>query len=693
MAGWKRQVKRSQQMFNIEDQVFGRAALKKLLPVKMSAKIEIELIGLLAKTKLIQTYTNTTDEPIEAVHAIPVPVESSLVSFTVRKNQKSWVGQVLPKSQADQAYEAALEEGDSAFQLKQSKEDVYTLYLGNLLSKETLSIEFELVFPIQWIAGQGQLYLPLVMGERYGKSNLLPEENPTSSFLAEYPLELTLKPQGQLAKALIESPSHPLLQQGDLYTLQGKGYLDRDLKINFSQVASIEPSFMLMDSLSQNRPGLVTIFTEPQEQTTAQPRDILFLLDGSGSMQGTPITQLKKVMRSVLNQMRPQDRFNLHPFGSEVESVFETIQPVNEETIVQAKRYLRRHLDANLGGTETVRALLTALMSYQKTQATDIVLITDGNIWFNEESIEMRLLKAYASQNNIRIFTIGVGHATTEKTVKYLAEISGGSYVLTNPHEDIGFIIESHFKRLFNEPLSVTVKTPNEWHKLPTVYQGDVIQIPIWFHELPGFVEVEVSSATGTQVYQLKPESSQNKAAEKWIASQRYQVLPESEQVAFAMEYQLLTDKTDYLVELQRAESEKSDAIPGLVKMPQMNVLEAPTTYMDIPAFLRRQADPLDAPRFSHKGITDTVKNLFKENPETMQIKQFIVYVTTLIEAGSEPDYQQLIEFGLPEGLIDLIRLSELQGQLNSVLVSIIEHAKECKVWREFSIELKDYSL
>ena len=258
-----------------------------------------------------QTFTNTTDESVEAIHSIPVPVERSLVSFTVYKkvneNEQAWQGRVLPRTQAEQQYEARLDEGDSAFQLKQSSDDVLTLFLGNLLSKETIRFELELVFPVQWYAGKGQLYLPLVMGERYGKSTLLPEETPHDSFLAEYPLNLTLGSalgvSNNLENYKIHSPSHPLKYQYGSYSLQDERFLDRDLVIYFESDAEIAPIFNLiglgnLDSLemitkqkvaesahpTRGYKGLLTLITDNFESdTVSQPRDILFLLDCSGS--------------------------------------------------------------------------------------------------------------------------------------------------------------------------------------------------------------------------------------------------------------------------------------------------------------------------------------------------------------------------------------------------------------------------
>ncbi|WP_044412258.1 VWA domain-containing protein [Thiomicrospira microaerophila] len=454
----------------------------KLLPIQMHCSIEIKLQGLMVICQLTQSFTNTSDEVVEAIHAIPIPIESTLTGFKAIKNNQAWLGKVMPKDQADRRYEEVIEEGNSAFQLKR-KDDLISLVMGNLLSKETLSVELSLIFPIQFIAGAGQLYFPLVIGSRYGQSNLLAEFEPNDSFLAQYPISVTLDIEDIASSDMtIHSPSHPLSQiTPSIYRAQGQ--MDSDLKILFDNLPLIEPTFTLTGFDEHNYLGLLSMMLPNPSQTNAEPKDILFLLDCSGSMSGAPMQQLKESVSAMLSQMRPQDRFNLYPFGSSVQPMFDRLQTATREHLMQAKQKVRRQLDANLGGTETVSAMLTALMGYQTTRPTDLILITDGEVWLDEYDIKTKLLKAYANQHNIRFFTVGVGHAACEKTVKYLAEISNGSYVLTNPHEDIRFQMQAQFKRLFQTQVRVSLSNTTLWHQIPTAYQGDAICVPVWLQK------------------------------------------------------------------------------------------------------------------------------------------------------------------------------------------------------------------
>lgn len=685
------------------DSAFDTQIKSRLLPIAMQANVTISLEGLLAHCCITQTFTNTSDEVVEAIHTMPVPVESTLTAFKVRKNNQAWLGQVFTRTEADTRYEQAVDEGHSAFQLKR-EDDFISLFLGNLLSKETLTLELSLVFPIQFIAGQGQLYLPLVMGERYGRSNLAPEQEPTSSFLAEYPLTLLVMANYLPLDTRIASPSHPLTHKGNgIY--QAQGLLDRDLKIVFDDLPEIKPSLQTITLDEHNTLGLITLITPQQTTELATPRDVLFVLDCSGSMAGSRIQQLKASVHAMLSELRLQDQFNLYPFGSEVEPFFNAPKPATTEHILQAKQHLRRHLQANLGGTETVKAMLSALLSYQQDRSTDIVLITDGDIWLDEEHVETKLLHAYANQHNIRFFTVGVGHATTEHTVKTLAEMSNGSYVITNPHEDSGFQMQTHFKRVFQPDVSVAISTPTLWQQIPKVYQGDALLIPLWFEKIPNTVACEIEIMGQRTCYALTPEPTKNLALAKWIAIQRYSSIPADQQTEFAVHHQILTDQTDYLIEMERAEHEQTDRLATMVQVPQMQV-HGRDDSMNMPMFSRKSNDTLSPPGFfrlssprdhADSSFIHTIQEKIADyrykhraKQERTEIQALIDYLNTLTEHPEQLDYQRLAQLHAPEALITWMRLAVLNDALPALIQQINALAKNAKSWSDFEAQIRD---
>jgi uncharacterized protein YegL len=669
-------------MFNFPELVLNHSFNnQKLLPVQMHSRVEISIVGLMVKTKLVQNFTNTTDKSIEAIHAIPIPVESTLVDFKIINGDKTWEGVVLEQNKADALYEKNLENADSAFQLKLVKEDLISLALGNLLSKETLSIELELIFPLRWIAGHGQLYLPLLIGERYGHSSLMPEAEPESNFLAQYPLEVFIHHDASLIDCEVDSPSHPLIQTQTGYKLSGDGYLDRDLVINFQGIT--QPTVQAWQ-LEGTEFGMLQYLSINEPKILAAPRDILFVLDCSGSMHGTPMRQLKKVIGKILNQMRPQDRFNLYPFGSEVDQVFEGLMPANEANITAAKRYIRRIMDAHLGGTEMVKALVTALTEHQKNRVTDVVLITDGEIWFEKQDANTKLLNAYTKQNNVRIFPIGVGHSTTELTVKELAEMSGGSYLLTNPNEDITFPIELHFKRLFNEPLSLNV-VEKLWWKPKEIYSGDGVSIPLKLDKNTEQIEFIVRGKSLHETHALPLKKIKDKAMLKWVVSQYIKQLDVDAQIDLAVEHQVLTEHSDYLVQMQRDETEKTDEIPSLVKMPQMVAYKSTkVSYEDTPLFMRGSIRP--------SRVKNVVMNSESEphfiGTQHKEIDELYRHLLAIKRINLELSIDVLEHYVVSEKVFDLIKQISTKLSRQELLGLLIDACQNSETWQDLKLSL-----
>jgi len=277
--------------------------------------------------------------------------------------------------------------------------------------------------------------------------------------------------------------------------------------------------------------------------------------------------------------------------------------------------------------------------------------------------------------------------------------MSSGSYVLTNPNEDISFTIEAHFRRLFSEPLNITLKTENEWHQIPTVYQGDGVQIPVWFKTQPNQIDIEISSTHFNESYNLTTTDDNRAFTRKWIADRRYQTLDTKEKESFAIKHQILTDKTDYLIELTRSESEKTDELPSLVKVPQMDVYESNDGHRvmsgRIPAFLRKHSDStMDDIKFSLKSSFSDKTTSFEEPvdiEQIKQIKQLIEYLNQVTSGEVEFEIIRLAELNLSEGILDSVRLIIFESGEQKTVQILQELCSKHSEWRAIKGELEIY--
>jgi hypothetical protein len=311
-------------------------------------------------------------------------------------------------------------------------------------------------------------------------------------------------------------------------------------------------------------------------------------------------------------------------------------------------------------------------------------LITDGEIWFEKQDANTKLLNAYTKQNNVRIFPIGVGHSTTELTVKELAEMSGGSYLLTNPNEDITFPIELHFKRLFNEPLSLNV-VEKLWWKPKEIYSGDGVSIPLKLDKNTEQIEFIVRGKSLHETHALPLKKIKDKAMLKWVVSQYIKQLDVDAQIDLAVEHQVLTEHSDYLVQMQRDETEKTDEIPSLVKMPQMVAYKSTkVSYEDTPLFMRGSIRP--------SRVKNVVMNSESEphfiGTQHKEIDELYRHLLAIKRINLELSIDVLEHYVVSEKVFDLIKQISTKLSRQELLGLLIDACQNSETWQDLKLSL-----
>ena len=161
--------------------------------------------------KTRQTYKNDSQKNIEAVYTFPVAWNAVVSRFAVELNGKTLVAQAMEKKQAEEKYEDAIESGDTPVMLEYSDDGLCTANLGNLQPGETVVIEIETVKTLTWDNGRVRITVPTVIADRYSadgsQGNLLPHQQVSTNFLAEYPVDFHLELKGMLAYGEVMSRS------------------------------------------------------------------------------------------------------------------------------------------------------------------------------------------------------------------------------------------------------------------------------------------------------------------------------------------------------------------------------------------------------------------------------------------------------------------------------------------------------
>ena len=283
---------------------------------------------------------------------------------------------------------------------------------------------------LRWQAGRLRYRLPTVIAPRYGEpTGMQPWQKPVTDLNAEYPFALRIQVLGDHAQAGFECATHRIAfaaaEGTTTVTLQGAAWLDRDfvLEINTGEIRSLGATAEALDT----RVALVNLLLPSIHAEQASGRDYVILLDCSGSMAGDSIAHAKRGVALALNSLSPADRFAVIGFGSHTLAFDPSLQPGNRKSLKLAEEFVDQL--PNLGGTEMGLALELA-MSYGLP--LDILLLTDGECW----SLGDAAMRTKAA--GTRIFSVGIGSAVAEDTVRMLADETCGACELLTPQRGHG---------------------------------------------------------------------------------------------------------------------------------------------------------------------------------------------------------------------------------------------------------------
>jgi Ca-activated chloride channel family protein len=500
--------------------------------------VQARIDGLLGEVSVRQTFINTFDEPLEATYIFPLPDRSAVTRFRMEVNGRITEGVLRERGEARKQYQQAIRSGYRAAITEEERSGVFSIRVGNLLPGEAAKISLMLVGPLQYSDGEATFRFPLVVAPRYIPGNPLPGPSvgsgsasdtdavPDASrisppvLLAGYPnpvqlsLAVAIQP-GSLLMRDFRSSLHSVLQEANaegvrIIRLQPGERLNRDFILRF-RIASeaIQTSLSVRsDDSSPEGTFLLTIVPPQGIEKVQRPRDVVFVLDRSGSMEGWKMVCARRAMSRMVDTLTERDRFTVYAFDDTVE----VPKPFNGWGLVsggdrqrfQAVEFLTKIDSRN--GTEMARPLelaLTTLGGDDPTRDRILVLVTDGQVG-NED----QLLQTLGTRvGRLRIFTLGIDMAANDAFLKRLAALGGGSCesvesesrldeVMEQIHRKIGTALISDVKV---KPAGLNIQadslTPS---RLPDLFAGAPLFIFGRYSGSPeGTVSVEGRDAAG----------------------------------------------------------------------------------------------------------------------------------------------------------------------------------------------------
>lgn len=419
------------------------------LPLK-STEVDVRIEGMLATVTVRQVYRNEGSIPVEATYVFPGSTRAAVNDLRFKIGDRKVIAKIQEKEEARRTYETAKEEGKRTVLLEQHRPNVFQMNVANILPADEVTVDLVYTETLPREDGDYEFVYPTVVGPRYAED---PEASPaeatgwvSSPFFA--PGTETEAPEFRIRVDMIQgqgisrvgSPSHevdiqfPEANRASLELIPGEGRSDnRDFVLRYS-LAEAEPSVGLLISRVEEG-GYFLLNLEPPTRSatrTMVPREYLFLLDTSGSMNGFPLSVSKRIMAEVIGDLGPGDFFNIVAFagGSEVfsKSGPAAVEPSSKNTAIQWVDRLQ-----GSGGTNLLPALKRVL-SLPRTEGTarTVVVLTDGYVTVEKEAFD--LIRDSLGEANL--FAFGIGSSVNRHLIEGMARAGGGSeYVATSPEE------------------------------------------------------------------------------------------------------------------------------------------------------------------------------------------------------------------------------------------------------------------
>jgi len=457
-------------------------------------KVRSRLIGMCQRTTIEQTFVNLEDTPIEAVYTFPLHNDAAVCGFEVITGDRVLTGAIEESEKALEKYDQAIERGHGAFLAEQGRPDVFSVYVGNLKSKQAVTIRLDYIARLEREDKSFRLAIPTTISPRYVTATgvdpldaLIDGDllNPPRAFAVPYGLALEVDVELGREITGIHSPTHAIKVEKieksfSRVTLKaGITEMNRDIVVLIDLAHEAEPHVQMSTGRKGETFMAMTFVPEFSEADLVEhvASETTFVLDCSGSMQGESMAQAVAVLELCLRSLSPGDAFNICRFGSTFEMMSSEPLVYSQSTLDLALDYCRAHAD--LGGTELHAPLQTIFQTPVSIgNFRQIILLTDGQISNTEAVIAL----AAAHQARNRIFSFGIGNGCSRHLVTGLARATRGAAEFITEGEAMEPKVLRTFSRLGSPHLSevkldcgdVKVELAGE---IPPVFDGDVLLI------------------------------------------------------------------------------------------------------------------------------------------------------------------------------------------------------------------------
>lgn len=434
-------------------------------------RVVAQVTGDVARVEMTQYYANPSRERLEAIYAFPLPPNAAVTDMLFRVGRRVVVSEVRRREEARRVYEAARAGGHTAALTEQERPNLFTQSVANVPPGETVAVVIRYAHEVPYDGGRYLFHVPTTIGPRYvpgapapgaGGPGRLPDTDRVPDASRVTP---PVVPEGQasahdvdvLVRLLpgaafedVAARSHRTVTgiDGDGARLvalaEDDRVADRDFVLSWRPAGTAPAAHALLQR--ERGEDFLLLFVQPPAEVApafVRPKELVFLLDKSGSMSGAPIERAKALVARALDAAGPDDTFQIVAFDGGAQSMTPGPVPVTAESVARAKAWLAA-LEGG-GGTEMLEGIRAALSPpADPRRLRMVVFCTDGFIGNEEEIVRA----VGALRGSARVFGFGIGSSVNRYLVEGVGRAGRGASEVVDLSEPPDEAVERLFRRL-----------------------------------------------------------------------------------------------------------------------------------------------------------------------------------------------------------------------------------------------------
>ena len=482
----------------------------------LATDVKMDVSGMVARVHVSQRFMNPTAQWREGVYVFPLPDRAAVDHLTMHIGQRVIEGQIRERTEARRTYETAKFEGHKTALVEQERPNMFTTSVANIGPGEEIIVALEYEETLRYDEGSFRLRFPMAITPRYIPGAAI---DSTSDGAGGSPPALQVPDAERITPPYVparEGPLNPVTISIDLHAgfplaklvssyhtvdveeLPGHRYrlnlaagqvpATRDFELVWTPDVGAAPAAALFTETRGGKIYAMLMALPPMAPYTNAPRvprEITYIIDTSGSMEGVSITQAREALSMALDRLQQGDRFNVIEFNSTSTPLFPSPMPVDATTLARARRFVGA-LRAR-GGTEMLPALKIALAGESESSLMrQVVFLTDGAVG-NEDEI---LRFVHDKLGDRRLFTIGIGPSPNTFFLTKAAQFGRGTFTFIGDVREVSQKMTALFRKLGSPALTdIAIVWPNggpggadAWPRLvPDLYAGEPVVVTAQF--------------------------------------------------------------------------------------------------------------------------------------------------------------------------------------------------------------------